>query len=204
VTREEMMRARIRDIVGLAGVLAAAASIVGAHTPVSAEQQVFTPAGQCMWLQPSSAALAWTDGSLRSNSMSNTPWLTCGLDPASPDEGVRNVLDVHFQDFNPQVGWNGNVHCHATRSVPDHSSMLIFGTRYGCATPGGCASNPGSFEGEGYIRFTGFAFDRSAHTFAVTCRLPPIHVVMQRGVPLPLDFPPSRVRAFVWSAPEAG
>lgn len=160
-------------------VLAIAAFIAQvAFTSTAGAQVAQFPRISANACNPSSpSATTWGRGTLGFTNSSTTTTLsaTCVL----PIQGTSwtsatttaNAIRVHYYDNHGASG--STVSCTAyVRGVG--GSGFTLGSRYSCATPGGCTSNANTYIGAGYLEWSTTTSVPNAAEVFVMCSIPPI------------------------------
>jgi len=149
----------------LATSLAAAALLASVGIALAADQ-TFLPAAAC---QSGGDVLFGTNGGASSEEMSGfSGYVSCGI-------GTNQALDtnddlrVYFDDVNNTN--QQNFGCGTMEIDEDWSTIIAGGTRYGCATAGGCAADPGVFTGANYLTITDIRHGGAYSTWLL-CTLP--------------------------------
>lgn len=139
-----------------------------------AESQAFAPAEVCVPASRDDNSVVFTnEGAAINNSF--TPGdgqeITCGVGQNKASD-TNDDLWIYFGDADSSWGNTAGVGCDATEMADDASTVVFRGSRYGCATNGGCTgSAPNYWTGENFIRFTDIHHGGTYFT-TVACSIP--------------------------------
>lgn len=140
-----------------------------AHGALAADQTIL-PAAACIPTQPYAQTGFASYGEAYSYNRTEYEWIACGLGQNQATD-TNDDIRVYFADNNVDGSGDNNVLCYAYEVDEDNSSVVYAGSKYGCATSGGCTSDPGSYQGNNYIDFADVTHG-GEYRASLFCRLP--------------------------------